>query len=87
MYVCMYVCMHVYRTKSLFNKHELQLYCIKFIYITLYYIIISYCVILHLTFILLLIYNLLKGKSGKGKFERSRPWQLDNSWRKACESG
>ena len=37
---------------------------------------------LHLTFILLLIYNLFKSRNGKVKLQRSRLWQLDNSWRK-----
>ena len=49
--------------------------------------IILYYIILHLTFNLLLIYNLFKGSNGKVKLERSRLWQLDNSWRKACERG
>ena len=44
-----------------------------------------YYIVLHLTFILLLIYNLFKGIDGKVKLERSRLWQLDNSWRKTCE--
>ena len=43
--------------------------------------------ILHLTFILLLIYNLFKGSNCQVKLERSRLWQLDNSRRKACERG
>ena len=43
--------------------------------------------ILHLTFILLLIYNLFKGSNGKVKLKRPRLWQLDNSKRKACERG
>ena len=38
--------------------------------------------ILHLTFILLLIYNLFKGSNGMVKLERSRLCQLDNSRRK-----
>ena len=42
---------------------------------------------LHLTFILLLTYNLFKGSNGKVKLERSRRWQLGNSRRKACERG
>ena len=46
-----------------------------------------YYIILNLTFILLLIYNLFKGSNGKVKLERSKPWQLDNSRRKACERG
>ena len=40
---------------------------------------------LHLTFILLLIYNVFKVSNPKVKLERSGLWQLDNSWRKACE--
>ena len=40
---------------------------------------------LHLTFILLLIYNIFKGSNGKVKLERSRLWQLDNSRRKPFE--
>ena len=54
------------------------------IHITLYYTI-AYYIILDLTFILLLIYNLFKGSNVKVKLERSRLWQLDNSWRKTCE--
>ena len=42
---------------------------------------------LDLTFILLLIYNLFKGSNGKIKFDRSRLWQLDNSWKKAWARG
>ena len=38
-------------------------------------------------FILLLVYNLFKGSNGKVKLERSRLWQLDNSWGKPCEKG
>ena len=55
------------------------------IHITLYYYTIAYYIILDLTFILLLIYNLFKGSNVKVKLERSRLWQLDNSWRKTCE--
>ena len=44
----------------------------------MYYIILYY-IILHLTFIILLIYNLLKGSNGKIKLERFRQWQLDSS--------
>ena len=41
---------------------------------------------MHLTFILLLIYNMFKVINDKVKLERSRMWQLDNSCkRKACE--
>ena len=40
---------------------------------------------LHLTFILLLIYNVFKVSNLKVKLERSGLWQLDNSWRKAGE--
>ena len=57
------------------------------IHITLYYYTIAYYIILDLTFILLLIYNLFKGSNGKVKLERSRLWQLDNSIRKTCERG
>ena len=46
-----------------------------------------YITLLHLTFILLLIYNLFKGSNGKVKLERSRLWQLDKSRRKACQRG
>ena len=54
----------------------------------LHYIILLYFIILnYITFILLLIYNLFKGSKGKVKLERSRLWQLDNSWKKACERG
>ena len=59
--------------QSLLNNS--QLYYIKFIYITLCYIIILDYTILHLTFILLLIYNLFKGSNGKIQLERSRLWQ------------
>ena len=52
----------------------------------LYYIILYYT-ILHLTFNLLLIYNLFKGSNGKVKLEMSRLWQLDNSRSKAGERG
>ena len=46
----------------------------------LHYIILLYFIILnYITFILLL--------KGKVKLERSRLWQLDNSWKKACERG
>ena len=41
--------------------------------------------ILHLFYYL--FYNLFEGSNGKVKLERSRLWQLDNSWRKACERG
>ena len=61
------------------------MYYIKFINITLYnllYYIRLYYIILHLTFILPLIYNLFKGRNGTVKLERSRLWQLDNSRRK-----
>ena len=51
-------------------------------YIILYNVILYY-IILRLTF----IYNLFKGSNGKVKLKRSRLWQLDNSWRKACERG
>ena len=37
---------------------------------------------LHLTIMLLLIYNLPKDSNAKVKLERSRLWQLDNSRRK-----
>ena len=47
--------------------------------------ILIYYVILHLAFILLLIYNLFKDSSGKVQLERSRLWQLDNSWKKPCK--
>ena len=40
---------------------------------------------LHLTFILLLIYNVFKVSNLKVKLERSGLWQLDDSWRKAGE--
>ena len=60
---------------------------LNFSNITLFYYTIFYYIILHLTFILLLIYNLFKGNNGKVKLERSRLWQLDNSRRKACERG
>ena len=33
------------------------------------------------------MYNLFKSSTGKVKLERSRLWQLDNSWRKPCEGG
>ena len=56
-------------------------------YIILLHYIISHYVILHLTFTLLLIYNLFKGNNGKVKLERSKMWQLDNSRRKSCERG
>ena len=60
---------------------------LKFMNITLYYFIILHYIMLHLTFILLFIYDLFKGNNGKIKLERSRLWQLDNSRRKACERG
>ena len=56
-------------------------------YITLLYYIILHYVILHYIFILLLIYNLLKGNNGNVKVETSRLWQLDNFGRKTCERG
>ena len=71
----------------IFVKQSMNRNYIKFIYITLYFIIILYYIILHLPFILLLIYNLSKGSNGKVKLEMSRLWQLDNSWRKTCERG
>ena len=46
-----------------------------------------YYILLHLTFLLLLIYNLFKSSNGKVKLERSRLWQLDNSRKKSCERG
>ena len=66
-----------------------SMYVSMYVYIILLYILhtILHCDILHLTLILLLIYNLFKGGKGKVKLERSRLWQLDNSWRKACERG
>ena len=42
---------------------------------------------LYLTFILQLTYNLFKDSNDKVKLERSRLWQLDISWRKACDDG
>ena len=65
---------HNYVVLNLFILH-----CI----ILLYYVILYY--ILH--FFLLLIYKLFKGSNGKVKLEKSRLWQLDNSWRRACERG
>ena len=52
-----------------------------------YYFIIFYYIILHLTYILLLIYKLFKGSHGKVNLERSRLWQLDSSRKKTCEGG
>ena len=52
-----------------------------------YYFIIFYYIILHLTYILLLIYKLLKGSHGKVNLERSRLWQLDGSRKKTSEEG
>ena len=66
------------------TKHELLLYYIDFFILQYINIIVVYYFILHLTFILLLIYNLSKGRNGKVKLERSRLWQLVNYWRKAC---
>ena len=74
----------------------MQLNYIKSIYITLYYIILYYIILYYIllyfiifycTFILLLIYNLIKGSNGKVSWKRSRLWQLDNSGRKVCERG
>ena len=42
----------------------------------------SYYIMLHLTSMSLLIYNLPKDSNAKVKLERSRLWQLDNSRRK-----
>ena len=56
-------------------------------YIMSGYHIILYYIILHLAFISLLIYNFSKGSNGKVELERSRLWQLDNSWRKPCKIG
>ena len=80
----MYVCIFV----SIYLRIYVCIYiCIH--YIILLYILhtILYCDILHLTLILLFIYNLFKGGKGKVKLERSRLWQLDNSWRKTCDRG
>ena len=60
------------------TKHELLLYYIDFLILQYINIIVVYSFILHLTFILLLIYNLSKGRNGKVKLERSRLWQLEN---------
>ena len=66
------------------------IYIYAYIYIficcrMIYYTVLYYVVILHLTFILLLICDLFKGNNGKVKLERSKLWQLDSSRRKACE--
>ena len=63
-------------------KHELQLYCSKFIYVTFYYIVLNYVTY----YIYCTVYlHLFKGISGNVKLEGSRLCQLDNSWGKPCE--
>ena len=42
---------------------------------------------MHLTFILLLIYNLFKGNNRKIKLQRSRLWQLERLVREADGRG
>ena len=80
---------YLFFVKQSMNYHY-SIY-IKFIYIALYYYTILYYIILyyitHLTFFLPLIYKLFKGSNGRVKLERSRQWQLDNSWGKASERG
>ena len=68
-------------TLSLLNKTWITGIRLKLF--ILHYITSLYYIILHLTFILLLIYNSFKGSNDKVKLERSR--QLDNYWRKTCE--
>ena len=71
------------------TKHESQLYYIKFIYITLYYIIILFrnitSYINFTTYLQFILFTYLQGNNGKLKLELSRLWQLDNSSRIACE--
>ena len=77
-------------TWSLLNKAWitiiLKLFMLHYV-IVLYYIIFIIIYIYIIFIIFLIIYNLFKGSNGKVKLERSRLWQLDNSWRKACERG
>ena len=74
-------------TVVIFVKQSMNYnYIICFIYNTLYYCSRSY-VILNLKFILLLIYNLVKGSNSKIKLVRSRLWQLEVLVREADGGG
>ena len=80
-------------TYSLWNKawittiaFILDLFILHYI-IILYYIVLYYIILHILRFFLPLIYKLFKGSNGRVKLERSRQWQLDNSWGKASERG